>query len=1297
MSASASQEGSKALEGRSGPPSPSHSSLRANPFEGWTDHNRTVATRYVYFGERAPYAPEQALTRGGGADAADLSSPERINAMGRLLASFSGFAGVPKCDIVTLARCAHFRKVDAATEPGLIMRLGSKTDTVYLLVNGTLNLTVVKDEADSLEEGESLTYIWPYARLAKPSLSSLSVEAGECLTLRPGAFVNDLAPFSQTPGGSAVNVAAVGGVCEIIVVPGREFRDTFRYVAEGMYVTARLTNLLSFPVKDRLASDVQAIATLLSGHSWTAALSNDMSLLQRLFATATIRNYDAHQRIFDAGGGESTMISEDGEEKDDDDPLDEMYLIASGSIILYAPENMISNMAASRAELIANTCSGVQASELKETFERLTEEEAQEEAERSASKTLSMFGSPSPSKPTPTRKEPDADEVDAKNALSVSAAAGRFLKSSGKGLLRRDSIIGKFAVDAMEMLASNKRTKYLTTLHVGAVVGEGTALATRGDPKRQRTTSANSGHNGVMLVVLSGAHVKSLGKSVVEKLRKILSELASHRLLTSLLVKPIHNRPRQHTELIRALTNNCRFLTDEMGEVHRSLCAVSGLRTFKRGEPCVIQGEVGDAFYLIMEGKCTVHKMDIDSKESAAKMEGLRRQLSRTKSYATTATSTPQNNGESDVDEKRYGWARTDETFESMSNSFGPIVLELQEHQYFGQSALLDGSQRRASIVASSAHVSLMAIGRAEYLAIVAARQRRHLVDRCSDLRLLPSIANWHEVKLARLAYSFKHKTFHLQGALTLQGDERGELHILIAGSCRVSRRVNGKGNRPGDAPMPRRSSVAAVAHPPRSSGGHNLPRTSGGSTRRGILSDSGSSGGGGDLIRYDLALLGPGCLIGDYVTFVAPHEKQPYDVISCSESKTLSANGHELVRVLEQEDYNALLKLREAAEQKWEREQEHERLVMTTFSTSLAPLSMPSLTAPTQADVPAPSSGTPDSSSKRTNLGDTPSSFVPLVSTWKVLPTSSSGKASRAASKAHDSSPLDVSQTRFSEDTYEQAAHHSNVRGYTPEPTSVARSGSRGGLRSPADSVLSLYDRWPTTLHEEHMYRTEKRRYMQQVAKRMQGSKPKSMVSAILSSPSPSPSPPQQRSVSTRSPANLASLRAEKSAPVLGSSQLWQNRSASRRRRGPRIIAVDSAGDLSPIDPQANGHGRSHSSLGFAHDKRSRKIGDGGPNEQHKTPASHSRPPRPKNDSAEPQRTPVATKSEEKRRKKSDAVAETPTERGSEKAGMDKFAQTFSRPFSPKTRLKAQLSFLEREEKWLSHMHRSKPKNDTQ
>lgn len=690
-----------------------------------------------------------------------------------------------------------------------------------------------------------------------------------------------------------------------------------------------------------------------------------------------------------------------------------------------------------------------------------------------------------------------------------------------------------------------------------------------------------------------------------------------------------------------------------------------------------------------------MHKMDIDSKESAAKMEGLRRQLSRTKSYATTATSTPQNNGESDVDEKRYGWARTDENFESMSNSFGPIVLELQEHQYFGQSALLDGSQRRASIIASSAHVSLMAIGRAEYLAIVAARQRRHLVDRCSDLRLLPSIANWHEVKLARLAYSFKHKTFHLQGALTLQGDERGELHILIAGSCRVSRRVNGKGNRPGDAPMPRRSSVAAVAHPPRSSGGHNPPRTSGRSTRRGILSDSGSSGGGGDLIRYDLALLGPGCLIGDYVTFVAPHEKQPYDVISCSESKTLSANGHELVRVLEQEDYNALLKLREAAEQKWEREQEHERLVMTTFSTSLAPLSMPSLTAPTQADVPAPSSGTPDSSSKRTNLGDTPSSFVPLVSTWKVLPTSSSGKASRAASKAHDSSPLDVSQTRFSEDTYEQAAHHSNMRGYTPEPTSVARSGSRGGLRSPADSVLSLYDRWPTTLHEEHMYRTEKRRYMQQVAKRMQGSKPKSMVSAILSSPSPSPSPPQQRSVSTRSPANLASLRAEKSAPVLGSSQLWQNRSASRRRRGPRIIAVDSAGDLSPIDPQANGHGRSHSSLGFAHDKRSRKNGDGGPNEQHKTPASHSRPPRPKNDSAEPQRTPVATKSEEKRRKQ--AVAETPTEHGSEKAGMDKFAQTFSRPFSPKTRLKAQLSFLEREEKWLSHMHRSKPKNDTQ
>ena len=136
----ASQEGSKALEGRSGPPSPSHSSLSANPFEGWTDHNRTVATRYVYFGERAPYKPEQALTRGGGADAADLSSPERINAMGRLLASFSGFAGVPKCDIVTLARCAHFRKVDAATEPGLIMRLGSKTDTVYLLVNGTLNL-----------------------------------------------------------------------------------------------------------------------------------------------------------------------------------------------------------------------------------------------------------------------------------------------------------------------------------------------------------------------------------------------------------------------------------------------------------------------------------------------------------------------------------------------------------------------------------------------------------------------------------------------------------------------------------------------------------------------------------------------------------------------------------------------------------------------------------------------------------------------------------------------------------------------------------------------------------------------------------------------------------------------------------------------------------------------------------------------------------------------------------------------------------------------------------------------------
>lgn len=193
------------------------------------------------------------------------------------------------------------------------------------------------------------------------------------------------------------------------------------------------------------------------------------------------------------------------------------------------------------------------------------------------------------------------------------------------------------------------------------------------------------------------------------------------------------------------------------------LCRVAETTTIQGHNILFRQGQIGQAFYVVLSGEVEVW-VD-DSKEFGLSPS---RPANTSRSESTNITNTSKN-------------------YLNLVSDLGKKVATLTAGDVFGEKALEDGnSERRASIVTCVDFTDLMVILKDDYLNLVYTIMNSDSMDRLSLLRRTEMFRAVDVKHLKVLARFMEPRRFKIDEALYKSGENATEMLITESGECKV-------------------------------------------------------------------------------------------------------------------------------------------------------------------------------------------------------------------------------------------------------------------------------------------------------------------------------------------------------------------------------------------------------------------------------------------------------------------------------------------------------------------------------
>ena len=234
------------------------------------------------------------------------------------------------------------------------------------------------------------------------------------------------------------------------------------------------------------------------------------------------------------------------------------------------------------------------------------------------------------------------------------------------------------------------------------------------------------------LKAITGLQLQSQRRDNLEDIRHI-----NMRKLSTLCVNPEFRAEEDILRLVEMTTSLCQFFRTMPIQMRMELCRVIMPESYAKGDVVFNQGDIGDKFYVILQGKAEV----------------------RVWKSAGAPNRAP--NGP--------GWV---------------CVATLQRGDSFGDLALLRDKPRGASIVIPTTRAEVLTIDKTDFRRILNGLYGSTVGERARFLRMLRTFSSLPTHKLKELAQHMSVAVF--QAATQFQMDKDNRLYFVVQGECRL-------------------------------------------------------------------------------------------------------------------------------------------------------------------------------------------------------------------------------------------------------------------------------------------------------------------------------------------------------------------------------------------------------------------------------------------------------------------------------------------------------------------------------
>ena len=328
----------------------------------------------------------------------------------------------------------------------------------------------------------------------------------------------------------------------------------------------------------------------------------------------------------------------------------------------------------------------------------------------------------------------------------------------------------------------------------------------------------------------------------------------------------------QLDELAQLLTKTSSFFQTLDPGLHYDICQAASYKRLQSNDVVFVQGEVGDAFYVVLRGTLSLH------------IKG------------TPGLPPPKK----EAKEPQPGEEGLEEEPEDLTEVYGPCISVLSGGQSFGELALLHGMPRTGTVLCQD-ESELLVLWKANYDEILQTSQARELERQVAFLRNLPNLDKLSTGRLMRIAYCFQLKELSRGYTLLQEGrtSEKGHVYVYIVkeGAIKMVRRTNMK-----KLAGAFHASVAPSARLSILSNNLGLsPRKQGKSqTMKGGIGGTNPEEALGMPHETEICVLGPGEICGDIAAFL--DVPQPVSVTAVCDTVLHAVKLEDLVRSVSDE-----------------------------------------------------------------------------------------------------------------------------------------------------------------------------------------------------------------------------------------------------------------------------------------------------------------------------------------------------------------------------------------------------------
>ncbi|CAF0733690.1 unnamed protein product [Didymodactylos carnosus] len=195
-------------------------------------------------------------------------------------------------------------------------------------------------------------------------------------------------------------------------------------------------------------------------------------------------------------------------------------------------------------------------------------------------------------------------------------------------------------------------------------------------------------------------------------------------------------------------------------EVIHEICKSITLERRRPWEVVIRQGEVGDKFYIILQGSVNIYRLDDDAKPTTAD--------------TTSATIDPSVIAD---DEKRE---------EVISNYFGNYIVTLGAGFDFGERALITDEPRSATVITATS-TDLLVVERDVFNRTLKSAHEKELQEKTEFINKCPFFSTWNPRMKRLVSLNLERGHFSYDSLLFKQGERADAVYFIWSGEVKLT------------------------------------------------------------------------------------------------------------------------------------------------------------------------------------------------------------------------------------------------------------------------------------------------------------------------------------------------------------------------------------------------------------------------------------------------------------------------------------------------------------------------------